>query len=404
VNKALSETEAEEIIFGTSFDREQVGRIGAELEWIVLDPREPDRRIAVKELLNLLDIEHAPLPCGGWISFEPGGQLELSTRPFPDLAGCTNAAKADMHAVESRLAAAGLILYGTGLDRREPRMMTEHPRYAALEAHYGQFGRLGRLMMANSASVQINVDAGDSTDGWRGRSRRWLLANSLGPLLIAIFANSAGPPSSPARSRRQVIRFQTDPTRTDPLALDIDPRKAWARYALDALVVGIPEEPPRPWSRPPRGLTMRGWLRDADLRTATVHDLARHVKTVIPPVRPCGYLEIRMVDSQPGQGWVVPVAVVAALLDDARASDEILELVSRQPVPDRRDIWINAARRGLLNTRLAAAARECLRIAIDALARLHAPMWVREAVERFALTYTYHGRCPADDPQAFEWQ
>ena len=404
MNKALSETEAEEIIFSTSFDREQVGRIGAELEWIVLDPRDPSRRMAIKELLNLLDIERAALPGGGLITFEPGGQLELSTRPFANLAECLDAATADMHAVESRLAAAGLILYGTGLDGREPRMMAEHPRYAALESHYGQFGPMGRLMMTNSASVQINVDAGDATDGWRGRSRRWLLANSLGPLLTAIFANSAGPASSPARSRRQVIRFQTDPTRTDPLALDVEPRKAWARYAMDALVVGIPQEPPRPWSPPPRGLTMRGWLRDADLRTATVHDLARHVKTVIPPVRPCGYLEIRMVDSQPGQGWVVPLAVVAALLDDARASDECLELVSRQPIPDRRDIWINAARRGLLNPRLAAAARDCLRIAIDALARLHAPLWVREAVERFAVTYTFRGRCPADDPQAFEWQ
>jgi glutamate--cysteine ligase len=250
VNKALSETEAEEIIFSTSFDREQVGRIGAELEWIVLDPGDPHRRIAIKELQSVLDTERAALPGGGLITFEPGGQLELSTRPFANLAGCLEAARADMHTVESRLAEAGLILYGTGLDGREPQMMAEHPRYAALESHYGQFGRMGRLMMANSASVQINVDAGDGTDGWRGRSRRWLLANYLGLLLTAIFANSAGPASSPAQSRRQVIRFQTDPTRTDPLALDIEPRKAWARYAMDALVVGIPQDPPRPWSPP----------------------------------------------------------------------------------------------------------------------------------------------------------
>ncbi|GIH03328.1 glutamate--cysteine ligase EgtA [Rhizocola hellebori] len=403
MNKALSETEAEEIIFSTGFDREQVGRIGTELEWIVLDPRDLHRRIAVKELVSLLDTERAALPGGSLISFQPGGQLELSTRPFGNLADCINAARTDTHAVESRLASAGLILYGTGLDPRKPQMMTEHPRHAALESHYSHFGSMGRLMLANSASIQINVDAGDATDGWRGRSRRWLLANCLGPLLTAIFANSAGPPSSPARSRRQVIRFQTDPTRTDPMALDIDPRRAWARYAMDALVVGIPEHPPRPWSPPPRGLTMRGWLRDADLRTATIHDLVRHVKTVIPPVRPCGYLEIRMVDSQPGQGWVVPLAVVAALLDDARASDETFELVSRQPIPDRRDIWVTAARRGLLNPRLATAARECLRIAIDALARLSAPPWVCEAVERFAVTYTYRGRCPADDPQTLDW-
>ena len=40
MKRALSESEAEEIIFSTSFTCEQVGRIGAELEWIVLDPRD----------------------------------------------------------------------------------------------------------------------------------------------------------------------------------------------------------------------------------------------------------------------------------------------------------------------------------------------------------------------------
>ena len=403
MNRALSETEAEEIIFNTSFACEQVGRIGAELEWIVLDPRDVKRRIAIRELANLLDVENAALPGAGAVSFEPGGQLELATRPFNSLAECVEAAWADIRTIESRLAAGGLILYGTGLDRREPRMMAKHPRFTALEAHFGLFGPMGRVMMANSASIQINVDAGDSTGGWRGRSRRWYLANHLGPLLTAIFANSAGPSGSPARSRRQMIRFQTDPTRTDPLPLGQDPRREWARYAMDALVVGIAEEPPRPWSPVPRGLTMRGWLRDADLRAATIDDLSRHVRTVIPPVRPRGYLEIRVVDAQPGEGWVVPLAVVAALLDDARASDDAMEILSQQPIPNRRGIWVNAAYRGLLNPRLAVAARDCLRVAIGALSRLQAPAWVRDAVDRFATTYTFRGRCPADDPQAFEW-
>ncbi len=404
MSKTLSETEAEEIIYNASFTRERVGRVSAELEWIVLDPREVHRRISVKELSELLDADNADLPGGGVVSFGPGGQLELNTYPFKSLAECAEATLADMQAIEARLATGGLILHGTGLDRREPRMMVQNPRFAALAAHYGQFGPMGRLMMANSASVQINVDSGDSSDGWRGRKRRWLLANGLGPVLTAIFANSAGPASSPAQSRRQMIRFQTDPTRTDPLALDADPRKVWSRYAMDALVVGIPQDPPRPWQSPPRGLTMRDWLRDGDLRAATVNDLMRHMKTVIPPVRPSGCLEIRMVDAQPGQGWVVPLAVVTALLDDARASDAAYELVSQHPLPDRKHIWVNAARRGLHNLRLAASARECLRIATDALSRLQVPSWVREAVDRFAFTYTYRGRCPADDPQTIQWE
>ena len=91
------------------------------------------------------------------------------------------------------------------------------------------------------------------------------------------------------------------------------------------------------WSAP-RGLTLRDWVRPtgtaADpagrqrLRRPTVDDLDYHLSTLFPPVRPRGHFELRMIDAQPGDGWIVPLAVCWALLSDARAADAALAAVA----------------------------------------------------------------------------
>ena len=55
-----------------------------------------------------------------------------------------------------------------------------------------------------------------------------------------------------------------------------------------------------------------------------------------------------MIDAQPGDGWIVPAAVVTALTDDDRAADAAL--AAAEPVwdgsPDAEDPWLRAARCG----------------------------------------------------------
>ena len=80
------------------------------------------------------------------------------------------------------------------------------------------------------------------------------------------------------------------------------------------------------WTAPP-GVTFRDWLRDGGtgpLRAPTAEDLDYHLSTLFPPVRPHGHMELRMIDAQPGDGWIVPAAVVTALADDDRAADAAL--------------------------------------------------------------------------------
>ncbi|GAA4938661.1 hypothetical protein GCM10023238_00440 [Streptomyces heliomycini] len=69
------------------------------------------------------------------------------------------------------------------------------------------------------------------------------------------------------------------------------------------------------------GLTFRKWS-GPHARPPTRDDLDYHVTTLFPPVRPRGHLELRMIDAHArDDGWIVPLAVVAALFDDPEAAE-----------------------------------------------------------------------------------
>jgi glutamate--cysteine ligase len=399
---ALTEVTAAAYVAAAAFRVGTPGRVGVELEYVVRDPAQPADRPSVARLLSAVAHLGDPLPGGGRISVEPGGQLELSSGVGATLQHCIDAAASDLALIRDALALDGLLLDGTGLDvHRAPWLVTEHPRYVALAAYHDRAGPKGREVMCNSASVQVCLDAGDESDGWGGYRRRWWLTDAIGPVLLAAFANSPCVTRSGIRwvSYRQALRFGTDATRTRAPRRHAEPRTAWARYALGARVAMIAEPEPLPWLVP-TGLTMRDWLRGPGPRPVTIDDLERHLGTLVPPVRPRGYLEFRMIDQQPGDGWVVPVAVATALLDDPIAAETAAAATEQLRSPLRRHrSWLTSARDGLADQALGSAALTCFAAAADALARRGASAAVRLAVTSFIDRYVAQGRCPADDPR-----
>jgi len=82
----------------------------------------------------------------------------------------------------------------------------------------------------------------------------------------------------------------------------------------------------------------------------TADDLRYHMTTLFPPVRPRGWLEIRVIDALPPH-----IAEIAVLTVAAAAQDELAgELLAR--LPDTRSWWPAAARAGLADDQLASAA------------------------------------------------
>lgn len=404
MNAALTEAEAEVYVRDHCFIEGRPRRIGVELEWLLRfagDARSPVGRELSQSVVAPLE-EAGPLPGGGRVTREPGGQVEISSRPADGLAQCVADVTADLVAVADALAPHGLVIEGDGLDaRRSPGIVVDDHRYRAMAVYYDD-NEAAYPLMCGTASVQVNLDAGEA-DGVLGHRRRWALAHRLGPVLTAAFANSPllrGRPTG-LKSTRQALWWRLDPGRTWPATADgEDPRETWTRYALDAGLVCLRREAPAEWNAP-RGLTFRGWLRgEHDERPPTMDDLRYHLGTLFPPVRPRGWLELRMIDAQPDGDWVVPLALCSALFDDPRASAEAWEATEPLTGGDARsvwEVWQRATREGVADRGIGEAARACFAAAAASLDRTGAPGAVRSALREFAARHVERGRCPADD-------
>ncbi|SDJ25425.1 glutamate--cysteine ligase [Nonomuraea maritima] len=359
-------------------------RVGIELEFLVFDRTDPTRQVALERLERAMP----ELPGGSRVTFEPGGQLELSGPAGPPADAVTRLS-ADVTAVQAALRGEGLALGGVGLDPVRPaRRQLRLPRYDAMAEFLGR--PYGALMMCSTASIQVNLDLGE-----RPRTR-WARAHALGPVLVAAFANSPLSGGRPCgwMSGRQAVWKNLDPTRTAPVTGDgHDPASAWAEYLLDARLMLVHEPDGR--CRPVRdGSTFRDWLEHGRDRPPTAEDLAYHATTVFPPVRPRGWLEIRYFDAQHPYLWPVCAAVTHALVTDDRAADTALAAAE---AAEHRTAWDTAARCGLSDPRLRRAAETCFRAALEALPRLGAGPGLVGEVAAFADRYVSAGRSPAAD-------
>lgn len=374
------------------------GPVGLEAEFFVVDLVDRARVPSPLEIRTLLaDVR---LPGRSLLTFEPGGQLELSAPPVDGIAAAIADLAADIDAVTERLSDGGLQLRGGGVEAdREPQWWGHGFRYDAMAAHFAGCGgtspAAGKVMMTATAGLQLNLDAGIDEDEIQ---QRWELAHLLGPVLSATFACSpvlSGRPTG-AASARMVAWQELDRCRTDPVpsARPADSARAqWVAYALAATVMVIGDGDGG-GHHPAPPFTMAQWLAEPALggRPATTQDLDYHLTTLFPPVRPRGFLELRYLDEQWLEHWPIAAAVTAVLHDDPIAAVDAAAACRPSA-----DLWGEAARCALADDVLRPAAQECMAIAQESLARSHAPEALQQSVADFALRYTDKGRCPADD-------
>jgi glutamate--cysteine ligase len=360
--------EAEGYVAKVCFKTGPPGQVGIELEWTTHHLDDPARPVDPEVLGPALgqhaprslvpDSPQTPLPHGGRVTLEPGGQVEISTATSHSLAGLLDSATADVRQLTGLLERAGLALDGQGCDahRRSGRIL-DTPRYAAMERVFDRFGPYGRQWMCATASVQVCLDAGlpDRV------APRWRALHAVGPALVAAFANSgryAGTDTGWASSRMRAC-LAADPMRNGPPAADADPVAAWARRVLDTPLLCVRRD--GPWDVSP-GVTFADWIAGAVSPAPTYSDLDYHLSTIFPPVRARGYLEVRYLDMQSGTDWTVPVAVLVALFAREETVDAAAALAA--PAAGR---WVQAARHGLADPAIAAVAPRLLGLACDAL-------------------------------------
>jgi glutamate--cysteine ligase len=332
------------------------------------------------------------------ISLEPGGQLELSGVPGPDI--LTSVTEMRLDAARTRLALAELDLglaYVGADPLRPPRRINPRPRYRAMEEHFTATGRAtpGVVMMNSTAAMQVNLQAGPAR-GWPERVAR---AYRLGPTLLAISASSPWLQGRDTgwKSARQRAWSGLDRRACGPVpgcfapdggaAAALNPASAWARYAMAAPVVfvrtngddAIPVRTPVSFAQ-----WASGAVRLAG-RMPTVADLDTHLTTLFPPVRLRGYLELRYLDMTAPRWWPAIAAVATTLMDDPVAADKAAEVTEPTAL-----LWTTAARAGLGDRALAVSARRCLAIAAERI-----PAGLASAVADLA-DLVESGRCPGD--------
>ncbi|KRE52846.1 glutamate-cysteine ligase family protein [Phycicoccus sp. Soil748] len=367
--------EARELVRSLALHDQPVGTVGLEVEGHTVVRRDVTASPPYDVLLEVAT-RHALLPRGGRVTLEPGGQLEVSSAPHPDLATALDAMEQDTAVVRAALAQQGLGWVLLGADPvRPPRRVNPGERYAAMEAWFSAAAATqghGATMMCSTAALQVNLQAG-SRDQWSARVGR---AQGLAPLLTALSGSSTFLEGRDTgwHSARQRAWSGLGELRAGRLPHLADPVEAWAERALEAEVVLVPAAPGGVAAADERR-SLRQWITaPRHWPPATAGDVRRQLTTLFPPVRLRGWLELRCLDVLPSRWWPAVAALATVWMDDESLYPVVDEAAAR--TADRAQA---AARSGLADPVLRAAATSCLRESAGAV-----PEQVRDAVAELA--------------------
>jgi dimethylhistidine N-methyltransferase/glutamate--cysteine ligase len=325
------------------------------------------------------------LPGGARLSFEPGGQIELSSAPLATASGLIRDLQCTAQLLLSAFASAGGTLEAVGVDPyngiSDVSLQLHRPRYERMTRYFDSIGPSGLRMMRQSASLQINVEVGAAPN------ERWVLLNALAPYVTAIFANSpdyAGKATG-NRSYRAHLWRTLDPTRTGLPVNTADPIGAYLDFALAAGAM----------MRDDAGAyeSFEAWMRRGD---ATLEDWELHLSTLFPEVRPRHYFELRSVDAIDPEFLAAPIALIVGLVYDDASARSASDMLTPVKAPSLEI----AGRDGLANAQIREMSTRLTDLALagcESLGNRYISSSDVSAAARFFDRYTRQGHSPGDD-------
>lgn len=309
------------------------------------------------------------------ITLEPGGQHELSGKPYPNLHEVF--AEFSEHRRELGLLAedfhAGFLCLGV----RPVGGVQEIPwvpkrRYQVMSRYLQEKGALSHAMMKQTATVQAAVDYADEDDA----VEKLRVAMGITSLVTAMFANSpitAGELNG-YMSYRTHIWSQTDPDRCGLIREALEPGysfEKYARFAAEVPVIFIERE-----GRylPLGGIPFSRFLKEGySGYHPTLEDWELHLSTIFTEVRLKDYIELRGADSQrPDLVMAIPALWKGILYDDAaRASawDLVRSWTWEERLELHRDVCRQALAARIRGILVLDLARELLALSMEGLRR-----------------------------------
>ena len=288
---------------------------------------------------DLLSIMNKNVGNNGIYSLEPGGQLEWSSPPYRNLYTLFSALTKHKQALMKVVGTNDLKIINYGV---EPNFtpddidLIDQLKYQLMHVNMEQNGTLGKWMMRNTASVQINFDV----TGEQDLEDMTFTADCLQPVCAYLFANSPFRNGKPTGTEnvRNVIWENTDNHRCRNL---IDhgiesPGKMIDRYIEYIMTVpGIFElddngtivRTDQTLGERLLSLENTGALRTEDIQTA--------LHQVFTNVRLKGLVEVRGADRPPMGYEMAPVAFWTGALTSESVRDELLSVVKNWTVEER---------------------------------------------------------------------
>ncbi|MBP9707503.1 MAG: hypothetical protein KBD78_07635 [Oligoflexales bacterium] len=340
------------------------------------------------------------------ITFEPGGQVEFSTKPFYCLDAACQQLKTVLDAISNQFEKYKCQIVQVGLNpwfklTNSPLQMTKQ-RYLAMDEYFMRHGSGGQEMMRQSMSIQVNLDFGfDLETGLE----RYLGANLISPFATALFAFSPFKEGKKTtlKTNRADSWLRLDETRTGfPLKNLVNiPNsiescvESYLNFALQSRVIYIEG---LDYKVPPFGFTFQDWM-EKGLQDVypTEKDFALHLTLLFPEVRPKGFLEIRAPDCQSPAWQNVPAIFYCGLLYSKRNLKKIISELG-EDFHLLEELWYKAPY-GLKEKKFATTAKKIMDWASEGIAELPACFKSHDLEKQlfaFNENFTQKSRTPAD--------
>ena len=318
-------------------------KIGIELETIIHTnnynrlPVDEEGTFSSVDLLRLFNDKQND---NGSYSLEPGGQLEWASPPFVDLNDLQSSLELFCNQLDSLLDSNNLTLINYALDPKfspdEVGLINEK-KYQLMDKYMSQSGSMGKWMMRNTASIQINLD----TTGPENMEVIAFIADCINPIASYLFANSPFKQLTPTgvQNVRQLIWQNTDQLRCGNL---FDHRIFSSNGLINKYIDYVMNVPNmfkidrfgnynRSQSRIGDRLAMldeSGRLNEADINIA-LHQIFTNVRLK-------SFVEIRGADRTPKGFEIAPAAFWVGLLLCDQIREQVHDIVKSWSKEDRK--------------------------------------------------------------------
>ena len=309
------------------------------------------RKHSWTEKRNAADPPTWELRDGGRISYEPGGQLEISSSPQRKATSLIDTTRNLVSLLDEAMQRVGIELVALGVDPYNDigavPLQLHRERYTGMTRYFNSIGPSGVRMMRQTAALQINLERGEDP------LNRWLLLNAITPVVTALFSNSssyAGKGTNHASYRAHLWRTLDD-SRTGIPYDEQDPVRRYVEFALDAYAM-------RSGNAQHEYLTFREWMARGQIG---LDEWNFHLTTLFPEVRPKEFFELRSADTIDVKWLAAPVLFVTSIIYDRKSAQRAFEIVGTPSI----DLLELAGIKGLAHPALRRMARALADIALD---------------------------------------